>query len=132
MIWSPNLVRATRYEQERIDVMMTLGCVCCASLGIPYANVECQHIVEGGKRLGCWYTIPLCPGHHRGEWTQLQRELIPTDKLVALSDGSKRFIPVYGTQQDLWKRVQIRMKLPTLWKPTKVLPRRVSLTQDID
>jgi hypothetical protein len=126
MIWSPNLVRATRYEQERIDAMMKLGCVCCASLGIPYANVECDHITEGGKRLGPYYTIPVCPGHHRGEWTQLQRELIPSNKLVAICDGSKRFNAVYGSRKDLWKRVQTRLHLPALWPVSKILPPRIA------
>jgi hypothetical protein len=114
----------TRYEQERIEAMVRLGCVCCAKLGIPYANVECHHLLSGGKKMGHWFTIPLCAGHHQGYFTALQKKLIPAKQRVAISSGSKAFARIYGTQRELWARVQKRLKLPAVWPSSKILPRR--------
>ena len=113
--------KPTKYEAERIDAMLRLGCCCCAQLGL-WCIAECQHIVEG-NRLGHWYTLPICPGHHRGVWEKEQIEVIPPDLRVAISDGSKVFDPVYGTQKQLWMKVQARLKLPAIWPVSKILPR---------
>lgn len=115
--------KPTKYEAERIDAMLRLGCCCCAQLAL-WNVAECQHIVEGNRRLGHWYTLPICPGHHRGVWTSDQVEVIPPLALVAISDGSKRFTKIYGTQRDLWMKVQQRLRLPAIWPLTKILPRR--------
>lgn len=114
----------TRYEAERIAAMMKLGCVACAALGIPYVLVECHHLLDGNVRMGHWFSIPLCAGHHRGEFTKLQKELIPARKRVAISSGRKAFARVYGTERQLWTRVQERLRLPAVWPSSKILPRR--------
>lgn len=116
--------KPTTYEAERIEAMMKLGCVCCAALGIPYADVECHHLLDGGRRMSHWYTVPLCAGHHQGKFTDLQRELIPRRKLVAISSGTKAFNKVYGTQRQLWEKVQRKLKLSLAWPLSKIVPRR--------
>lgn len=116
--------KPTKYEQQRIQSMLELGCVCCAQLGIWNIAVECHHIVEG-NRLGHWYTLPVCPGHHRKVWTSDQVEVIPPDLRIAISDGSKLFEKHYGTERELWMKVQARLKLPAIWPSSKVLPRRL-------
>lgn len=130
---STSLRSPTRYEQERIEAMLRLGCVACAHLGIPYVQVQCHHIIEGAKRLGHWFTLPVCIGHHKGEFTALQRRLlvevseergIKDDPLVAIHTGRKTFAKVYGTEKQLWIRVQERLKLPAIWPSSKILPRR--------
>jgi len=116
--------KPTRYEQQRFDAMMRLGCVCCAQLDLPNPSTDRHHIVEGNKRLGHWYTLPLCPGHHRGVWSPEQIEIIPPDLRTAISDGSKLFEKHYGTERELWMKVQARLKLPAIWPSSKILPRR--------
>jgi hypothetical protein len=115
--------KPTKYEAERIEAMLKLGCLCCAQLGI-WHIAECQHIVEG-NRLGHWYTLPWCPGHHRGVWDEYQLEIIPKDLRVALSDGSKPFEKIYGTQRQQWEKVQRRLGLTAVWPSSKIVPRRV-------
>lgn len=113
----------TKYEQQRIEAILRLGCVCCAQLDIPNVAVDIHHIVVGNKRLGHWYTLPVCPGHHRGVWTAEQIELIPRDLRIAISSGSKAFAKLYGTERELWMKIQVRLKLPAVWPSSKVLPR---------
>lgn len=103
--------------------MLRLGCVCCAQLNIPNVAVDLHHIVVGNKRLGNWYTLPVCPGHHRGVWTVEQIELIPRNMRVSISSGSKVFSKLYGAERELWMKVQERLKLPAVWPSSKVLPR---------
>jgi hypothetical protein len=86
---------------------------------------ECHHIVEG-KRLGHWYTLPVCPGHHRGVWTPEQTKIIPPDLRIAISDGSKLLEKHYGTERELWMKIQTRLKLPAIWPVSKIVPRRLN------
>jgi len=116
--------KPTKYEQKRIDAMLRLGCVCCSQLGQPQVASDVHHIVEG-NRLGHWYTLPVCPGHHRDVWSDDQIEIIPPDLRTAISDGSKVFEKHYGTERELWMKVQTRLKLPAIWPSSKILPRRL-------
>lgn len=117
----------TRYEATRIEAMMRLGCCCCAHLGLVHIAQECHHILDGGRRMGHWFTLPLCRGHHQGDWGAEQLELIPTDKRVAISDGRKVFNAVYNDERKLWEVVQDRLHLPKIWPvSSKILPRRVA------
>lgn len=120
MIAHKNSKSPTKAEAERIARMMTLGCVCCHQFG-GWRYPECHHIVQGNKRLGHWYTIPICSGHHRGAWTGLE-----SGPRVALSDGSKLFVVTFGSERELWKKVQDRLGLPYIWPSSKILPRRVA------
>ena len=127
----------TKYERERIEAMMRLGCVFCAVVGIVSIHqLECHHIVEGNRRLGHWYTLPVCIGHHRGYFTPEQKQILrqyarergmPDESmLVGVSTGSKSFEPWYGTEREMWTKVQRRLKLPAMWTSSKVVPRIVA------
>ena len=107
---------------------MRLGCVCCAMLfDLPVVAQECHHILSAGKRMGHYFTLPLCRGHHQGDWSAEQIELIPLEKRVAISDGRKVFNAVYSHERKLWEVVQDRLHLPKVWPVfSKVLPRRVA------
>lgn len=114
--------KPTKYEAERIEAMLKLGCVALAQLGIWHV-AEVHHIVEGNRRFGHWYTLPLSAAAHRGIWTPELIELIPPDMRVSISSGSKAFEEIYGTQKQLWMKVQERLKLPAVWPVSKILPR---------
>lgn len=116
----------TKYEKMRVEAMLKLGCVCCAQLGIVFGLVENHHLLDGYRRMGHWYTLPLCAGHHRGVWTPEQIECIPAEKRVAISDGRKLFIQVYGHERSLWEAVQKRLRLPRVWPASKIVPRSVA------
>jgi Recombination enhancement, RecA-dependent nuclease len=113
----------TKYEQTRIDAMRKLGCCACAVLGVPNLNqLELHHILSGGVRMGHYFSVFLCRGHHQGDWSSLQ--WIEPDKRVAISDGRKLFTAVYGTERSLWEKVQTKLKLPAVWPVSKIVPRR--------
>jgi len=115
----------TKYEAERTEAMVRLGCVACARIGI--VNVaEVHHLLDGYRRMGHWYSIPLCPGHHRGVWSPEQMECLSEPQRVAISDGRKAFVKVFGSERFLWTLIQKRLKLPAIWPVSKILPRVVA------
>lgn len=116
---SKNAPRATAYESRRINRMKAeIGCILCLlRTGVPNYHVEVHHIVRGNKRLGHWYTLPLCRSHHRIRGNG--------GIFTSIADGSKAFNKIHGTQLDLWVKVQHMLELPDELPPTKVLQRRV-------
>jgi len=114
----------TKYEAERIEAMKRFGCVACAVLGVPNLNdLELHHILDGGVRMGHYFSIFLCAGHHQGRWTEGQLDWIEPKQRFAISDGRKRFNAVYGTERSLWERVQKKLELPLIWPVSKRVPR---------
>jgi len=116
--------RPTKYEQERIDAMRRLGCVACAQLGVPNLNeLELHHLLDGNVRMGHWFSIFLCAGHHQGRWSETQKEWIPPDLRVSIASGRKAWNRVYPAERILWVKVQQRLRLNDTWPPTKLVPR---------
>lgn len=118
----------TRFEELRVQQMMRLGCAACAYIEIPMPAQECHHLLYGNRRMGDWFTIPLCRGHHQGDWSPEQREVLGQrsirerkNYLVAISDGRKAFTTIYPTERELWELVQGRLGL--LWPVPKLVPR---------
>lgn len=125
----------TKYEQTRIDALRKLGCSACAVLGVPnLEQIELNHMLDGGHRMGHYFTIFLCRGHHQGDWSKGQLEWIEPKNRVAISDSRRLFSAVYGTERSLWERAQTKLKLPMVWPVSKIVPRRefanVALDQD--
>ena len=127
MIAHKNYKPPTAAEQRRINMMLALDCICCVMIGYQRdgEKIECHHLLIGNKRMGHGYTAPCCSGHHRGAWSLQQKLLIPPDVRIAISDGSKLFSRVYGTQRELWEKTQRKLGLPVSgWPVSKILPRR--------
>ena len=114
-----NYVRATAEEARRINRMKAeIGCICCLlRTGVPNYHVEVHHIVRGNKRLGHWYTLPLCRGHHRIKGVG--------GIFTSIADGRKAFNKIHGTELDLWLKCQHMLELSDELPATKVLPRRM-------
>jgi hypothetical protein len=118
--------KATKAESLRIERMKPIGCVACAHIGLlNLEHLELHHLLEGGRRLGHLYTIFLCSGHHRADWSDTQLIQLPADYRVSISDGRKRFIQIFGTERSLWERVQVTINDPTEWPQSKIVARRV-------
>lgn len=127
MIWHKGWKAPTKAERERINQMMAFLCPCCSIAGYLFRDhTECHHIISGTKRMGHWYTLPICRGHHRGAFSERQRLMIEPAYLVAISDGLKLFTEVFPTERELWVRVQETLGLSTDWPQSKILPRRVA------
>lgn len=108
---------ATAEEKTRIKRLFTeVGCICCLlRFGTYNGLIEVHHIVRGNKRIGHWYTLPLCRAHHQtkgeGVWT-------------SIANGRKAFAAIHGSEFDLWLKVQHMLKLDDELPSTKILPRR--------
>lgn len=129
MIMHRNMVRPSKDEQTRITLIMSMSCVVCALHGdFSRRRLECHHIVRGGKRLGPWYTLQICAGHHRGVW--LPSETLLPQYQVAISDGRKAFRAAHGGLDDLgiWQRQQVVLGYDDALPPSKIY-RREAVTE---
>lgn len=116
--------KPTREEAARIKLIMGMSCAACALHGdLSKRALECHHIVRDGKRLGHWWTIPLCKGHHQGQWDKKN----PQPAQVAICDGRKAFRRAHGGLDDLgiWQRMQVILGMDDSLPASKILPRRL-------
>lgn len=112
-----------RMEELRIEQMLRLGCCACAHLQL-FSVGEVHHLLEGGQRMGDWFTICLCPGHHRSAWSDEHRAILHPHQLVSIADGRKAFSKIYPTEREFWDRTQQQLGLT--WPYPKLVPRRVA------
>ncbi len=126
VIWHAKYVAQTKAERERINLLMRLACPCCiASVYTGNEQRECHHITEGNKRLGHWYTIGLCRGHHVGTFSERQRLMIDDKHLVSVTYHKRSFVAVFGTEREIWEQQQAKLGLSAEWPTSKILPRRI-------
>lgn len=90
-------------HQRRYDLLQQIGCIACSIEGAGYAAPDCHHIVEGNKRLGDEYTLPLCPWHHRG--------VLPSKPGPSLAKSKREFVARYGTERELLEKVDRLIRL---------------------
>lgn len=76
----------TLEESQHLQVVKSYPC-CVCNRGAPS---EAHHITDCGRRRGHYYTIPLCPEHHR------------TGKITV--KHKKKFIERFGSEEFLLKR----------------------------
>lgn len=125
MIAHKNWIAPTKDERERMDLIVRMPCPCCAIAGYPFAEkIDCHHLLSGNKRMGHWWTLNLCEGHHAGKFSVRQRQLMRPKYLVAISDGRKLFCAVFPSERQLWERLQKTLGLEANWPASKILPRR--------
>lgn len=120
--------RQTSEEAQRIERILTLGCICCVDAGYQRhgEKLEVHHLLDDNRRLGHWYTIVLCVGHHQGRFSTRQRDLIVPEKLVSISSGSKAFVAAFDSDRNLWVVTQTVLGLPAEFPQSKILPRRIA------
>jgi hypothetical protein len=114
-------------EQARIERMLVLGCAACAAIGIPNHHlIECHHILAGNKRMGHRFTLALCRGHHRNEFTLTQRLSLTVEQQASIATGRKPFNKVFGTERQLLEKTDFLLGLDTPWPKTKIVARRAA------
>ncbi|MCU1313405.1 MAG: hypothetical protein JWM54_1162 [Acidobacteriaceae bacterium] len=122
-----SLPKPTKAEQARIERMLLLGCAACAAIGIPnHHQIECHHMLSGNKRMGHRFTLPLCRGHHRNEFTLTQQLRLNIAQLSSIAGGRKLFNAAFGTERKLLEKVDFLLGLETPWPASKILPRRAA------
>jgi len=111
--------KATKREKARTKLILSLTCIYCTLSGdFRSRKLENHHIVRGNKRLGHWYTLQVCAGHHRGEYTDQPIR-------VGIHSGRHALKDAYGYDElELWQRQQVALHLDDELPATKVLPRR--------
>lgn len=88
----------TAIESRWLGRIVEYGCIACRIDGHEPRPTVPHHIVDGGRRLGHMFTIPLCdPGHHQGGQAL---------GLVSVHPWKARFEARYGTQMELLGRLQ--------------------------
>lgn len=114
----------TKAERTRINLIMGMSCAVCALHGdVSKRALELHHIVRGNKRLGHWFSLQLCKGHHQKQWDKKNPQLAQ----VAISDGRQAFRRAHGGLDDLgiWRRLQVVLGYDDSLPPSKLVPRRL-------
>lgn len=119
-----NAPRQTKRERARTATILSLTCVYCTLSGdFRKRPLENHHIVRGNKRMGHWYTLQVCVGHHQGQYTDQPIR-------VGIHSGRHALKEAYGYDElELWQRQQVALGLDDELPATKILPRRVALLQ---
>lgn len=95
----------TKAEKSRADRMaLIIGCIFCwLERGGPGRCDNRHHIISGNKRMGHWYTLPVCLSHHNG-----------------CHNGTYS----HAEQIDTWIKVQHALGLSDELPVSKVFPRQ--------
>ena len=60
-----SLPQPTQAESRRIGLIKReIGCIACRLDGINCVQADAHHILDGSRRMGHEFTIPLCRFHH--------------------------------------------------------------------
>jgi hypothetical protein len=91
---------------ERFAKLYALGCVVSKIYFNRWEPAEIHHLVEGRKRLGHQFTIPLSPWFHRG--IPPLHDMRPSDaeKQIgpSLARSKREFTCRFGTERELLER----------------------------
>ncbi len=117
----------TKAEKQRNDRLADMHCPCCRSVEfMGKLPVEIHHIIVGNKRLGHWYTLPLCKGHHKGEWHPAQLHWFHESELVSIASGRRAFEGVYGKESAIWRKIQVDNGWDHEWPSSKIVRRKAA------
>lgn len=90
-------------DEKHLDQVQQLGCIVCSiDMGV-YSPCEIHHILDGNRRRGHRYVLPLCFSHHRGGGDG------SGDTFVSRHPYKHRFEDAYGTEDELLARVNQRL-----------------------
>lgn len=89
---------ATKTEREWMARIADLGCIACRKDGHS-TPASVHHIVQGHRRLGHLFTLPLCPLHHQGDGRE-----VPSVHFT-----KRTFAAKYGTELELLAELQIEL-----------------------
>lgn len=106
MIWHRHAKPWKKAELARAERMaVEIGCIYCwLEEGHRGPCDHRHHIKNGNKRMGHWYTLPVCERHHND-----------------CHNGTYS----HANQIDKWLKVQHALKLPDDLPKSKIVPRRL-------
>jgi hypothetical protein len=92
-------VAPTAAEADWMARAQAFGCIVCyLHAGHVRTPAAIHHILQGGRRMGHLYTLPLCdPGHHQNS---------PSPLKISRHPNKARFDAAYGTELELLAQLQ--------------------------
>lgn len=88
----------TKAEREWMARVADFGCVACRKDG-HQSPASVHHIVQGNRRLGHLFTIPLCYAHHQGDGRQAP----------SVHFSKRTFVARYGSELELLAELQVQL-----------------------
>jgi hypothetical protein len=90
-------------DVERFAKLRALGCVVSRIYFNRWEPAEIHHLVEGRKRLGHQFTIPLSPWFHRGVPPLPDMRPSEAEKQIgpSLARSKRDFVARFTTERDL-------------------------------
>lgn len=83
-------------EKRWMDDICQIGCIACIVMGVEETPAEVHHIHGKTAPNTHFWTIPLCPPHHRYGFAN--------GPVVSRHPHKKRFEELYGTETELRER----------------------------
>ena len=104
----------TKAEKLHMAKVSLLPCAVAAKAALINdgcaGRVEVHHLTKCGRRLGNYFTIPLCGKHHQ-------------HGKISIGKGWKTFEEHYGTQAELLEETCLKLKVKLPEKESKIKPR---------
>jgi hypothetical protein len=88
----------TKAESEWMARIADLGCIACRKDGNS-SPASVHHIVQGNRRLGHLFTLPLCYPHHQGDGREVP----------SIHFTKRTFVQRYGTELELLAGLQCEL-----------------------
>lgn len=88
----------TKTEREWMARIADMGCIACRKDGIS-SPASVHHIVQGNRRLGHLFTLPLCYLHHQGDGREVP----------SVHFSKRTFVQRYGTELELLAELQTEL-----------------------
>lgn len=85
-------------ERAWMDRIAELPCIACEQDGNE-RQASVHHIVQGNRRLGHLFTLPLCYQHHQGNGREVP----------SVHFAKRTFVQRYGAELDLLAKLQVRL-----------------------
>ena len=98
-------------EYAHLMRILDRPCVACIP-GYQELKTEAHHIVDGNRRLGPWYLLPLCAGHHR-------------TYTVNITTNKRALEAEFGSERLLWELLMSTLEVTHVsWPESKILARK--------
>lgn len=106
----PGQPRATPAERAHLALVRSLPC-CVCNPGLQNSPTEAQHLLLNGRRMGHYFTIPLCRTPHHAFVTRFR----------------KLFEQTHGEQRALWEETMAKLGVTGVeWPLSKIVARVVA------
>lgn len=90
----------TKVEREWMNRITDYGCIACRKDGIHDSPASVHHIVQGNRRMGHLFTLPLCYAHHQGGGL---------GGVPSVHQAKATFTKRYGSELELLAELQVQL-----------------------